>query len=128
MFREMAEAGQPAPEYRQNEFMVYATIRQHGDEVTTEKTTEKTTERDVGVNGELNGQLSGQLNETLSETLSETLNLVRNNPGIKRIDLVDRTGLAPATISRYISVLIEKNLIERRGSKKTGGYYPVGTK
>ena len=31
MFREMEEAGQPAPEYRQNEFMVYATIRQHGD-------------------------------------------------------------------------------------------------
>ena len=37
----MAEAGLPAPEYRQNEFMVYATIRQHGDAVTTEKTTEK---------------------------------------------------------------------------------------
>ena len=38
----------PAPEYRQNEFMVYATIRQHGDAVTTEKTTEKTTELDIG--------------------------------------------------------------------------------
>ena len=47
-FREMAEAGLPAPEYRQNEFMVYATIRQHGDAVTTEKTTEKTTELDIG--------------------------------------------------------------------------------
>ena len=31
MFREMAEAGLPAPEYRQNEFMVYATIRQAKD-------------------------------------------------------------------------------------------------
>ena len=31
MFREMEEAGQPAPEYRQNGFMVYATIRQHGE-------------------------------------------------------------------------------------------------
>ena len=41
MFREMAEAGLPALEYRQNEFMVYATIRQHGDVVTMEKTTEK---------------------------------------------------------------------------------------
>jgi ATP-dependent DNA helicase RecG len=38
MFREMEEAGQPAPEYRQNEFMVYATIRQHGEVLTTEKT------------------------------------------------------------------------------------------
>ena len=44
---EDAEAGLPAPEYKQNEFMVYATIRQHGNVVTTEKTTEK----DEGVNG-----------------------------------------------------------------------------
>ena len=37
----------PAPEYRQNEFMVYATIRQHGDVVTTEKTTEKVDESNL---------------------------------------------------------------------------------
>lgn len=37
----MAEAGLPAPEFRQDEFMVYATIRQAKDAVTTEKTTEK---------------------------------------------------------------------------------------
>jgi hypothetical protein len=37
----MEGTGQPAPEYRQNEFMVYATIRQAKDAVTTEKTTEK---------------------------------------------------------------------------------------
>ena len=41
---EMAEAGLPAPEYRQNEFMVYATIRQAKDVVTTGKTTEKVDE------------------------------------------------------------------------------------
>jgi len=40
----MEGTGQPAPEYRQNEFMVYATIRQHGEAVTTEKTTEKVDE------------------------------------------------------------------------------------
>ena len=33
----MEGTGQPAPEYRQNEFMVYATIRQAKDAVTTEK-------------------------------------------------------------------------------------------
>ena len=46
MFREMEEADQPAPEYRQNEFMVYATIRQHGDAA-----------------GQLNGELNGGLND-----------------------------------------------------------------
>ena len=43
----MSEAGLPAPEYRQNEFMVYATIKQHGDVVTTEKTTEKVDESNL---------------------------------------------------------------------------------
>jgi predicted HTH transcriptional regulator len=41
MYREMEEAGCPAPEFKQQDFMVYATIRQHRDAVTTEKTTEK---------------------------------------------------------------------------------------
>lgn len=31
MYREMEEAGCPAPEYKQGDFMVYATIRQHKD-------------------------------------------------------------------------------------------------
>ena len=41
------ELGLRKPEFRQDEFMVYATIRQHGDVVTTEKTTEKATEKMV---------------------------------------------------------------------------------
>ena len=41
MRSKMEGTGQPAPEFRQNEFMVYATIRQAKDAVTTEKTTDK---------------------------------------------------------------------------------------
>ena len=48
----MEEAGQPAPEYRQNEFMVYATIRQRGDVI-----------------GQLNGELNGELNASQKATL-----------------------------------------------------------
>ena len=49
MFREMDEAACPAPEYRQNEFMVYATLRQHQvvDELNGKE----------GMNGTLNGTL-----------------------------------------------------------------------
>ena len=54
MFREMAEAGLPAPEYRQNEFMVYATIRQAKDAA-----------GQVAGNGDVNGGLNGQLNGQL---------------------------------------------------------------
>ena len=37
----MEEAGCPAPEFKQQNFMVYVTIRQHRDAVATEKTTGK---------------------------------------------------------------------------------------
>ena len=63
MFREMEEAGQPAPEYRQNEFMVYATIRQAKDAVTMEKTTK----RDEGVNGGVNGEVLSEFHQQLDE-------------------------------------------------------------
>ena len=33
------------------------------------------------------------------------------------------TGIPQKSIERHIAALIEKNLIEHRGSKKTGGYY-----
>jgi len=33
------------------------------------------------------------------------------------------TGKSRSTIFRYLNILIENNIIERRGSKKTGGYY-----
>ena len=48
MYREMEEAGNPAPEFKQNEFMVYATIRQHKStpaEVVNGKTNEEGTSR-----------------------------------------------------------------------------------
>lgn len=35
MYREMEEAGCPAPEFKQQDFMVYATIRQHRDAIAT---------------------------------------------------------------------------------------------
>ena len=44
----MAEAGLPAPEYRQNDFMVYATIRQAKDAA-----------EQVAGNGDVNGDVNG---------------------------------------------------------------------
>ena len=61
MFREMDEAACPAPEYRQNEFMVYATLRQH-------QVVEK-------LNGELNGTLNG--------TQQIVYDCIKANPGIQ---------------------------------------------
>ena len=112
MFREMAEAGLPAPEYRQNEFMVYATIRQHGDAA-----------GQVAGNGDVNGGLNDQLNGQLNDSQKETFEFIKAHEGYNTTKIADGLGKPFRTIVKHINVLLELNMIERRGSKKTGGYY-----
>ena len=107
MFREMEEAGQPAPEYRQNEFMVYATIRQYGDAV-----------------GQLNGELNGELNASQKATLQ----FIIEHEGCTASGISEMTKIPFSTIDKHVRVLLKVGMIERRGSKKTGGYYPVTKK
>ena len=42
----------------------------------------------------------------------------------KRIEEAE-TGIPAKSIERHIKVLIERSLIEHRGSKKTGGYHAL---
>ena len=66
MFREMEEAGLPAPEYRQNEFMVYATIRQHRR----------------NVNGTLNDPVNDPV-KTLPLMAQRVYTVIKDNEGIR---------------------------------------------
>ena len=119
MFREMAEAGLPAPEYRQNEFMVYATIRQAKDAAE-----QVAGNGDVngglngGLNGQLNGQLSGTLNGTLSGTLNErqksVLDFIAATPGAQAQVLIDKLLIPRDTLNKIIKTLTDRGLIERR--------------
>ena len=108
----MAEAGLPAPEYRQNEFMLYATIRQAKDAT-----------GQVAGNGGLNGGLNGQLNGQLNDSQKETFEFIKAHEGYNTTKIADVLGKPFRTIVKHINVLLELNMIERRGSKKTGGYY-----
>ena len=91
----MEEAGQPAPEYRQNEFMVYATIRQHGDAVTTEKTTEK------------------------------ILSLILENPNITTEELARVCDMTPDGVYYHTKRLREKGVLIREGGRKEGHWVIV---
>ena len=113
MYREMESAGCPAPEYRQNEYMVYATIRQHSD-------SEDVSNND---NGQLNGQLSGQLSGQLNDSQKETLAFIEVHEGYNTTKIAEGLGKPFRTIDKHIRVLLEFKLIVRRGSKKTGGFY-----
>ncbi|OGF44625.1 MAG: hypothetical protein A2231_12905 [Candidatus Firestonebacteria bacterium RIFOXYA2_FULL_40_8] len=76
--------------------------------------------------GGVSGGLNVGLNVGLNKGLRTLLDAIRSNPGIKAKDLYALLkGRVTRTIERQIKVLTEKKLIERRGSKKTGGYWSV---
>lgn len=80
-----------------------------------------------GLNGQLNGQLSGTLNGILNDTLNEkqnrVLDFIAASPGVQAQVLIDKLLIPRDMLNKIIKTLTDRGLIERRGSKKTGGYY-----
>ena len=75
------------------------------------------------VNGYVNGYVNGQLNGQLNDSQKETFEFIKAHEGYNTTKIADDLGKPFRTIVKHINVLLELNMIERRGSKKTGGYY-----
>ena len=113
MFKEMEDAGLPAPEYSNNAFMLNATIQNNN------------TDGEInGEDGEINGE-DGEINFDKNELL--VYNAIAANPTATRSDLIEMLDISARTIDRAIKSLKEKSAIERIGSKKTG-YWSIITK
>ena len=110
------EAGMPEPEYDFVTNFVCLTIR-FKNPLAPYLTDQN--------NNSLDERLNERLNDRLTPSLQVTLDVVLANPGLQRRDIVSMTGKSDATIGRNLAFLIEKKLIEHRGSKKTGGFYPL---
>jgi ATP-dependent DNA helicase RecG len=88
-------------------------------------------EYEAGESGQINGTLNGTLSGTLSGTLKDTLNEKQNRvldfiaatPGVQTQIVIDQLAIPRDTLNKILKVLTDRELIERRGSKKTGGYY-----
>lgn len=63
--------------------------------------------------------------EALSKGQQAVLDCIKANEGIKVPKLSELTNIPSKSIERHIKVLIERRLIEHRGSKKTGGYHAL---
>ena len=61
----------------------------------------------------------------LSNGQQAVLDCIKAHPGLKVPGIEAETGIPSKSIERHIKVLIERNLIEHRGSKKTGGYHAL---
>ena len=83
----------------------------------------------TGTDSELDGTLSGGLNGTLSSGLNGTLNLlfecINETPGIQAHTISEKLDRPLDTVKKQIKKLVDKDLVERRGSKKTGGYWVI---
>ena len=83
------------------------------------------------LSGTLNGTLSGTLNGGLIKNIRETLNasqarvydFIVNNPGCMGKDVTVTLDMPRDTFNKVIRFLFEKKIVERRGSKKIGGYW-----
>ena len=69
--------------------------------------------------------LSGFPAEALSKGQQAVLDCIKASPGLRVPKLVEVTGIPAKSIERHVSVLIERGIIEHRGSKKTGGYHAL---
>ena len=69
--------------------------------------------------------LTDSVGEGLNPGQQKVLDCIKATPGLKVPGISDETGIPAKSIEHHISALITRKLIEHRGSKKTGGYYPI---
>lgn len=76
---------------------------------------------DEGVNeGE---RINEGINEGINELESLILTFLKKKPGAKGYEIAEYIQKGAATTERYLKSLKDKELIEYKGSRKTGGYY-----
>ena len=68
-------------------------------------------------------QLEQKKNGGLNSVLSELRLFIEYNPGLQIRELSEKIGKSSSTLEKQIKKLVDGNLVERRGSKKTGGYW-----
>lgn len=70
----------------------------------------------------LNIELHSYNDEVIGK-LIDVLTALQSNQGLRISSLQNKINIPAKTLERYVKILKEINLIEYRGSKKTGGYY-----
>ena len=99
---------------------VKATFEDHGDWFLA--VLRKTPGSEVARGGTLNGTLSG----TLNASDRRVLEYIDANPGCRASAIIAETSIPRDTLNKIIARLAKSGKVERRGSKKTGGYYKLG--
>ena len=115
-----AKSGLPAPGFTEGvdfrAVLKRSKIGADGTGMTTKIATEVTT-----VGGTLNGTLNGRLNPTAAKVLS----YIGERPGCRALAIIADLSIPRDTLNKIVKRLSTQGFIERRGGKKTGGYFVV---
>ena len=74
------------------------------------------------VNDSRNDKINDRINDELNPSVRSTYLIIKENPGIQRKELSEKTCKSIPTIDRHLAELQEKGFIVHEGSRKTGGY------
>ena len=121
MFREMAEAGNPAPEYKQVEFMVKVKLTSalRDEDEATEKTGEKSTQETES--GQKTTKWPGKTRE---KTREKIVLAIRENSAVTASVLAEKLSITVKGVEWQLKKLQEQGIIRRVGPNK-GGHWEV---
>ena len=76
----------------------------------------------------VDGTINGTINDMLNADELAIVQYIVEHPGAQVSDIMTFTGKSMRTVKRHIARLVEFSIVERRGSRKTGGYYSKDSK
>ena len=115
MFREMAEAGNPAPEYKQVEFMVKVKL--------TSAMRDENVEKTDGIRIKETVNVTEKVNEKVNERQKLIISAVSENPHITQSELAQMLKII-VHVNKNLKKLQEQGIIRRVGPDK-GGHWEV---
>lgn len=72
------------------------------------------------INDTINDTINDIVNDTVKQRLAKMLQLLIQNPSLSKKQLALELGISVPTISRDLSLLVEYQVIERKGGRKNG--------
>ena len=109
----MEAAGLPAPEYKETSNTVKLILRNNIDERTAQKPVKAS-------DGALNGALNGGLNIELTDDEVIIVQILTDDSHLTKVEIAGRAEFSLRKTERLMKNLVEKNVIARKGAKKSG--------
>ena len=124
MFREMAEAGNPTPEYKQVEFMVKVKLTSALREENVEKSREKTTQKSSQKTAQKKEKWPDNDQKSREKSREKIIVMMKECPGITQSKLAESLQISVKAVEKQIRSLRERGIIRRVGPDK-GGHWEV---